>query len=67
MRRKLFEARKLAPDDVDVALRLILDVYRVEHDAREAGIVGTAEHLALRQARARRNRPSSTVFSPSLT
>jgi transposase len=53
VRRKLFEARKLAPDDVDVALQLILDVYRVEHDAKEAGIVGTPEHLALRQARAR--------------
>ena len=53
VRRKLFEARKLATDDVDVALRLILDVYRVEHDAREAGIVGTPKHLAMRQKRAR--------------
>ncbi len=53
VRRKLFDARKLAPEDVDVALGLILDVYRVEHDAREAGIVGTRKHLALRQSRSR--------------
>ncbi|MCP4809508.1 MAG: IS66 family transposase [Proteobacteria bacterium] len=53
VRRKLFEARKLAPADVDIALALILDVYRVEHDAREAGIVGTMKHLALRQSRSR--------------
>lgn len=48
-RRKLFEARNMAPEDVDVALGLILDVYRVERDAKEAGIVGTRKHLALRQ------------------
>ncbi|MBC8426763.1 IS66 family transposase, partial [bacterium] len=53
VRRKLFDARKLAPAEVDVAMALILDVYRVEHDARETGIVGTKKHLALRQSRSR--------------
>jgi transposase len=53
VRRKLFEAREMAPDDVAIALGLILDVYRVEHDARNDGIVGSDKHLALRQARAR--------------
>ncbi len=53
VRRKLFESRALAPEDVDVALALILDVYRVEHDAKQAGIVGTKKHLAMRQSASR--------------
>ena len=52
-RRKLFDAREMAPEEVPVALGLILDVYRVEHDARADGIVGSKTHLALRQAHAR--------------
>jgi transposase len=52
-RRKLFEAREMAPEEVDVALGLILDVYRVERDAKAAEIVGSKNHLALRETRSR--------------
>lgn len=50
-RRKIFEARD-ADEGADEALDLILKVYRVEHDAREEGIVQSDEHLALRAKRA---------------
>lgn len=36
--------------EAEQALNLIRDVYLVEHTARERGIEGTAEHLALRRA-----------------
>jgi transposase len=51
-RRKLFEALAYAPE-AQTALDLIRDVYVVEHDARVAGVVRTAEHLRLRQERSR--------------
>ena len=50
-RRKLFEARG-TDSSVDEALDLIRDVYRVEHDAKEAGISQTREHLEMRHQRA---------------
>lgn len=50
-RRKLFEARNV-DESVSVALDAIQSVYRVEHDAKEAGIAQTDEHLRLRQQRA---------------
>lgn len=50
-RRKVFEAK--AEVEAQEALDLIRDVYVVEHDAREAGVEGTAEHLAMRSARTR--------------
>ena len=50
-RRKVFEAKELP--EAAVALDLIRDIYVVEHDARAAGVEGTAAHLALRKARSR--------------
>jgi transposase len=50
-RRKLFEQR--AHPETAEALELISDIYRVERDAREAGIMGTDAHLALRNQRSR--------------
>lgn len=50
-RRKLFDARNV-DDSVSVALDALQSVYRVEHDAKEAGISQTDEHLTLRQQRA---------------
>jgi transposase len=52
VRRKFFDARSSAPE-AELALNMILDVYRVEHEAKERGIVNTGQHLQLRQARSR--------------
>lgn len=49
-RRKFVDALPTAPGAAR-ALELILEVYRVEHHAREEGIVRTVEHLNLRQTR----------------
>ena len=51
-RRKFFEALPTAPDEAKAAMGLILNLYRVEHEARERGILRTAEHRALRQEKA---------------
>jgi transposase len=51
-RRKFFEALETAPEAQE-ALDLILDVYRVEHEARDGGFVRTDKHLALRRTRSR--------------
>ena len=53
VRRRFFDASQTAPLESRRALELILDVYRVEHDVKERGIVRTAEHLELRQTRGR--------------
>lgn len=53
VRRRFFDALQTAPREGRRALELILDVYRVEHDVKERGIVRTAEHLELRQTRGR--------------
>ncbi len=52
-RRKFFEALDSTPSEARQALALILDVYRVEHEAKLRGIVRTPAHLALRQSRGR--------------
>lgn len=49
LRRKAFEARTEAGDLADVAIGKIRGLFRVEHEATAIGIVGTPEHLALRQ------------------
>jgi transposase len=51
-RRKLFEAKDQAPE-VKEALELILDIYEVEHEAKDLDIIGTDAHLKLRQERSR--------------
>ncbi len=52
VRRKFFEAITYCPD-AQQAMDLIREVYRVEHQARERGLVGTAAHLLLRQQHTR--------------
>src|SRR5215831_17041739 len=52
VRRRFFDALATAPE-ARRALDLILEVYRVEHEAKERGIVRTAEHLSLRQTKGR--------------
>jgi transposase len=49
VRRKFFDASAQTPEAKEM-LDLILALYRVEHDVKERGIVGTAEHLALRRS-----------------
>jgi transposase len=51
-RRKFFEALPGAPE-AQVALDIIRNIYVVEHDAKEQGIVGTEGHLVLRRTRSR--------------
>ena len=51
LRRKVFEARSTsAPEDIDHALALIREIFRVEHDATEQKIVRSPAHLELRKA-----------------
>ena len=52
LRRKLFDALARAPA-MSVVLDILLEVYLVEHEAKQAGIVRTAAHLELRQTRSR--------------
>jgi len=52
-RRRFFEALGSAPNEARRALQLILEVYRVEHEAKLRGIVRMPAHLALRQSRGR--------------
>ena len=51
-RRKFFDALGGAPD-AQLALDIIRDVYRVEHEAKERAVARTDEHLAMRRARSR--------------
>jgi transposase len=53
VRRKFFDALPTAPEAARRALDLILDVYRVEHEAKARRIVRTTSHLALRQVQGR--------------
>lgn len=50
VRRKFFEALTTAPE-AQRALDLILEVYRVEHDATALGIARTNKHLEMRKER----------------
>lgn len=52
-RRKFFDAKKSAPDEALEAMRQILEIYRVEHDATEQDIVRTPTHHAMRKLRSR--------------
>jgi transposase len=53
VRRKFFDALQAGSIEARHALDLILDVYRVEHEARARGIVRSDEHLRLRRTRSR--------------
>jgi transposase len=50
-RRKIFEQNE--HPETKEALDLITDLYRVEHEAKAAAIVGTSAHLELRRQRSR--------------
>jgi transposase len=49
-RRGFFEASKQAPEAVEL-LELIVGLYRIEHEAADAQILGTPAHLLLREQR----------------
>lgn len=51
-RRRFFDALGTAPE-AQAALDVIREIYRVEHEAADQGVVGTAAHLALRHGRSR--------------
>jgi transposase len=53
VRRKFFESLSTAPDEARRAMELILEIYRVEHDALQRRLIGTPEHTKLRQTRSR--------------
>jgi transposase len=53
VRRRFFEALQHKPVEARRALDLILDVYRVEHEAKQRRIVRTPAHLELRRTRGR--------------
>ena len=53
VRCRFFEALSHKPVEARRALDLILDVYRVEHEAKQRGIVRTPAHLELRRTRGR--------------
>jgi transposase len=50
-RRKIFDASETAPEAAKVGLDLITELYRVEHDAIDAGIAGTDAHRRMRAER----------------
>jgi len=49
LRRRFFDAQSTAPDAANTATNFILDVYRLERAALDADLLGTPEHLKLRQ------------------
>jgi transposase len=53
LRRKFFEAQSTAPEAARRAMDFILDVYRVERAALDNEVLGTPEHLAMRQSRSK--------------
>jgi transposase len=53
LRRKFFDAQSSAPEAARKAMDFILEVYKVERAALDNEILGTPEHLAMRQSRSR--------------
>ena len=49
LRRKFFDAQSTAPDAAKQAMEYIHDLYRIERIAREQDILGSPEHLEMRQ------------------
>jgi transposase len=49
LRRRFFDAQSAAPDAAKRAMDFILDVYRVERAALDDDLLGTPEHLEMRQ------------------
>jgi len=53
LRRHFFEAQSTAPELAKIAMDYILDVYRIERAALDADLLGTPEHLEMRQTDSR--------------
>jgi transposase len=49
VRRKFFEAQSAAPDAAKRAMDFILEVYKIERAALDNDLLGTPEHLEMRQ------------------
>jgi transposase len=53
VRRKFFDAQSIAPDAAKRAMDFILEVYKIERAALDADLLGTPEHLEMRQTASR--------------
>jgi len=53
LRRRFFEAQSAAPEAATKAMDFILNVYRIERTALDADVLGTPEHLEMRQTQAK--------------
>jgi len=53
VRRKFFDAQSAAPDAAKHAMDFILEVYKIERAALDADLLGTPEHLEMRQTSSR--------------
>jgi transposase len=53
VRRYFFDAQSAAPEAAKQAMDFILDVYRVERAALDADLLGTPEHLEMRQTKSK--------------
>jgi len=53
LRRRFFDALSSAPEAARTAMNFILEIYKVERAALDADILGTPEHLAMRQSRSK--------------
>jgi transposase len=53
LRRRFFDAQSAAPDSAKKAMDFILGVYRIERAALDADLLGTHEHLEMRQTQSK--------------
>jgi transposase len=53
LRRKFFEAQSAASDAAKQAMDFILEIYKIERAALDADLLGTPEHLEMRQTASR--------------
>jgi transposase len=53
LRRRFFDAQSTAPEAAKRAMGFILDVYRVERAVLDADLLGTREHLEMRQTKSK--------------
>jgi transposase len=51
--RRFFDAQSAAPDAAKKAIGFILDVYRIERAVLDADLLGTPEHLEMRQTQSK--------------
>jgi transposase len=53
VRRKFFDAQSAAPEAAKQAMDFILEVYKIERAALDADLLGSPEHLEMRQTASR--------------